>query len=172
MTFPVTVPFANAESDPGTLESVKNCLVLQEISADFIRVDGRTAYAELFSKLWSQARPFIIVEHDILPWPGALRELTECPEPWCGFTYRLGRPARQTYPSLIGCTKFEPLRLGSCPISKNLHWKQLDGQIGEVLHKERSIKMHHHYPEVGHLHNYEKELARDWRIFLPIGRAW
>jgi hypothetical protein len=117
-------------------------------------------YAELFMECWKTGKPFVIVEHDILPWVGALDQLANCPEPWCGFKYDLGCvPAYQKYPCYLGCSKFEPVRLGACPVESNFQWNALDGHVARVLHRERGIKMHFHQPDVVHLHRYEDDQA-------------
>ena len=52
-----------------------------DVSAD------RHAYWRYFADRWAAGETFISCEHDVVPWPGALESLTECPEPWCAFGY-------------------------------------------------------------------------------------
>ena len=102
----IVVPFANQGSIQ--LEAVKLNLKAQGVSAEFVELLKPLDYSGLLIKLWTD--PFIIVEHDIIPWPGALTELSKCDQPWCGFPYRLSDqlPPRGQMPRVeawLGCTK-------------------------------------------------------------------
>src|SRR4051812_16119673 len=46
-------------------------------------------YHELLKSLWHQRETTILVEHDVLPWPGALQELWQCPCKWGSYSYPL-----------------------------------------------------------------------------------
>jgi hypothetical protein len=45
------------------------------------------SYYKLIEELWADGETFITVEQDIVPAPGDIRQLAECPEPWCAFAY-------------------------------------------------------------------------------------
>lgn len=124
--------------------------------ADVSRSD--TAYTELLAHGWRLGEAFIIVEQDIVPWPGALAELEACPEPFCAFEYAyLGG----THAGL-GCCRFSAALLAAVPdaVEQTLaeendvhprgHWCNLDDRLTRVLAR-RGYGKHVHSPAVGHL---------------------
>lgn len=120
-----------------------------------------TAYTELMQKLWRAGESFAIVEHDIVPWRGALAELDDCDEPWCAFEYPFGKGAITG----LGCTRFRDILLTGYPtavddtliehheVHPRGHWCSLDGRLSHALHRLGARK-HVHTPLVGHLHPY------------------
>lgn len=61
-------------------------LRLEEPDTRFVDVShSDMAYFDLFEKLWSEKETFIIVEHDVVIWPGALHEMYDCPELFCAY---------------------------------------------------------------------------------------
>jgi len=109
-------------------------------------MDNDYSYGELIDSLWGTE--FIIVEHDIVPWIGAIEELKNCKEDYCGFYYMIARKLGGT----LGCTKFNfdfPIGL------KNTHWTQVDGKIASAILKHTGKDdFHVHNPPVAHLHVY------------------
>lgn len=61
-----------------------------------------TAYWDLLAGLWAAGEAFAVVEHDVIPAPGALASLETCPADWCSspYPYFVGM-----YPGL-GCARF------------------------------------------------------------------
>lgn len=122
---------------------------------------SETAYTELMQKLWRQGESFAIVEHDIVPWRGALAELDECHHPWCGFSYPFGQGAIEG----LGCTRFQDVLLAAYPsavddtlteateVHPRGHWCSLDGRLMRVLMR-LGARRHVHGPLVGHLYPY------------------
>ena len=72
-------------------------------AAEFHRLDTETAYFELLAGAWDASRPFSLVEQDNLVRAGLLEELWACPNPHCGFPYRMGGGG---FNAAWGCTKF------------------------------------------------------------------
>lgn len=66
-----------------------------------------SAYFGLLAEQWRRGSSFVILEQDKVPMPGALRELYDCPEPWCTYPHLManGNEIPITQPTL-GCTKF------------------------------------------------------------------
>jgi hypothetical protein len=50
------------------------------------------AYQKYIEEVWAQGEDFINMEHDIVPWPGAVHELIKCAHPWCFFGYDYSTP--------------------------------------------------------------------------------
>ena len=142
----VVVPWAK----DGPHRVVRLNLENQGIEAEyrFMRDKG-PAYPNLFRELWKDGEPFILVEHDILVWPGALYLLQQCTHSWCGYSYQI----RGSMESWLGCTKFEPARLGECPATAELQMWQFDVPVVVNLW-DRGIPEHIHQPGVVHLNDY------------------
>ena len=49
---------------------------------------GPHAYLDYFQRRWDEGEGFITMEHDIVPWPGAIESLLDCPHEWCFFGYQ------------------------------------------------------------------------------------
>lgn len=102
-------------------------------------------YGSHFSDLWNEGKPFIVVEHDIVPWPGALKELWECDQPWCGYPFP---QPDHNLANGFGVAKYRPR--GSAPEEwPETEWRYLDGAVVPVLH-ERIGRIHLHGPPVAH----------------------
>lgn len=126
------------------------------------------SYYKLMVKLWAEHEQFITVEHDVMPWPGAIQQLWDCPEPWCGNTYymrgKLGVVA-------FGCTKFSVELIDKMPWIWELvarpanfdgsleepdplrtHWAVLDGLWRDLVDLNfPDLKPHLHNPPVVHM---------------------
>ncbi len=152
----VVIPYAESHGTTSVIDAVKLNLAMQAITPRLVKLESVYSYDMLFRELWAKGDPFILVEHDIIPWPGALAQLWTCPEPWCGFPYsNFG-----TFRSYLGCTKFEPSRLGDCPLSGEIRsFGELDQIIIKtLLLRDRTdwkarpkYKNHVHNPPVAHL---------------------
>jgi hypothetical protein len=117
-----------------------------------------TAYTHLLENLWSAGETFALVEHDIVPHPGALEALAACPEPWCAFSYPLGRIVHAG----LGCTRFSGELLRAHPsavretwreatgIHPAGHWCNLDDRLTRALCRAGAVR-HVHEPQVRHL---------------------
>lgn len=151
----VIVPYAESDGTTSVLDAVKLNLANQGIRPQLFKLDQTYSYDQLFRRLWSQQKPFILVEHDIVPWPGALKELWTCPEPWCGFPYFVFGELR----SYLGCTKFDPSRLGDCPLPDDLEsWQTMDKTVEKLLMK-RQLTGHIHNPAVTHLNFFHSRAS-------------
>lgn len=143
----IIVPYAEINGTKDVLNAVKLGLGIQGLRPRMVRMERDFSYDQLFRELWDKSDPFILVEHDIVPWPGAVQQLWKCPEPWCGFPYYVFGELR----SYLGCTKFEPKRLGECPLPEELQqWQVIDKKIERELVK-RGFRGHIHSPAVSHL---------------------
>jgi hypothetical protein len=122
-------------------------LQIEGIDHDEHLCTAPTAYGKLLTALWDSGEPFVIVEWDILPWPGAITELAACSEPWCGFPYpTIGEGS---IIASMGCTKLTPA--GPAPTEwRSTAWPTLDCTVGLVL-AELHGGMHLHGPPVAHL---------------------
>ncbi len=119
---------------------------------------GDAAYPDLLLRHFREGAAFCVVEHDVLPWPGALAELAACPEPWCGYAYSPGRHLR--VPTL-GCVRFRAEFLAAVADALTVDawrvdlfprtWQYVDQQIA-VTARRRGFEWHQHFPAVTHAH--------------------
>lgn len=134
--------------------SLEFVLEQQGVRASFIEVEGETAYWTLLRQLWAEAETFVIVEQDILPWPGAVADLWDCPEIWCAQPYKLPLHHSDSYVhSAFGCTKISDQlirRLGPHVIERftDHTWRRLDSQL---IQAAMPYLPHRHGPPVLHM---------------------
>jgi len=163
----IVVPFTNDVSEPLVHKATKLNLEMQGFRPRWERLNGTLAadfaYDRLIRTLWAEGQPFIIVEHDILPWPGALRELWECECAWGAFPYYIFGQFR----TQLGCTKFDPAKLGACPLpDEPVHWSRLDWAIiTGLLDRETG---HLHQPAVTHLNAAHQRMTSSLVILSSV----
>jgi len=152
----VVVPYANATSDPITHASVRLNLEMQGLEPRYERLDASFGYDSLFRRLWAEGEPFILVEHDVLPWPGAVQQLWTCDRPWCAFEYLMLGQLKVA----LGCTKFDPARLGPVPLpAEPRDWRKMDWHVIDTL-TTRFECAHLHEPAVSHLNWVHQRMTR------------
>lgn len=104
-------------------------------------------YARMLQRLWREEQTFILVEHDVVPWPGALERLWDCEEMCCAYQYPLGSGGELG--TGLGCLKLSTEFLRNRPyiatILTDSPWYRLDTLI---LPK---VQAHLHAPPVGHV---------------------
>lgn len=120
-----------------------------------------SAYWALLAQKWREPGDLLIVEQDIGIHTGVVEGLTQCPQPWCGHPYPIGRQLLVC----LGCTRFsaalkaaEPDLLdavgedasGGLPAKD---WRRLDVRILDHL-RRRGYTQHRHEPAVSHFHLY------------------
>lgn len=104
-------------------------------------------YGRLFTDLWQAKRGFVLVEHDIVPWPGAIEQMLRCEHEWCAFAYPTTLHSRC---QSLGCVKFSASLMERIPYDsewQNRGWDALDGAVIGTLEAET---VHTHEPPVAH----------------------
>lgn len=151
----VVVPFAlGGKAQPWPLSAVRLALEQDGWQPEFRHMVHGESYFDLLSELWQAGQRFIVVEHDIVVWPGALSELEACTEGWCTLPY---------YCSVgwiedgLGCTKFSARFIGENPdllaepfpacCSHTRNYCGLDRTIAHRM-QELGIRPHVHKPGV------------------------
>jgi hypothetical protein len=150
----VFVPFAGPS---WPIHAVRIALQQDGIYAQFVPMVNDFSYFELVSGLWEKQEDFIIVEHDIIVWPGAIQKLTNCKHMWCTYPY---------YCSVgwilegLGCTKFSKKMMKKYPDYFKepfptccKHDKNYCGLDRFIAHRgiELDIKPHVHNPGITNL---------------------
>jgi len=125
----VIVPFA---LDSRMLAAVRIALFHERVKPECKLMEGEHDYYDLVKGLWEAGDPFIINEHDVIAWPGALKRLEDCPMPWCTFTYR---SSAGWIKDGLGLVKFDPGNLPNIFAEEFTikHWGNLDVQIARRL---------------------------------------
>lgn len=125
----IYVPYANEESEPHILECVELNLNVLGFVPRMVKMKHEYSYGDFLNELsHKETGPFIIVEHDCFPWPGAIQEILGCPEPYCSFG------------GTLQCAKISPT--GDDLVPPKTKWGQVDAEMW------RHIVPHMHLPEV------------------------
>lgn len=148
--------------------AAENCLASRALLMEGIVHEehvcqGEFGYGRLIADTWRQGEGFILVEHDIVPWPGALRAMWDCGALWCGYPYPyfdgpVGSEERLFGSHGCGCCKFSTVLVQGWPDLPtqwkwDTHsWRSLDGVIGNsIVDAYRDAPRHEHRPPVAHL---------------------
>jgi hypothetical protein len=149
----VIVPFAGGGLTTATFAAT------QPYGARYVDVgEDDEAYWRLLVTLWDEGEAFIVVEHDIAPPIGALRELWECRHDWCAFPYDMGGGFSAT---ALGCTKFSAALLARAPmavadiVTPYRYWSALDSHITGAI-RRLGEQEHIHSPAVQHERHYPR----------------
>jgi len=120
-------------------------LQMEGEDAQEVLCSGSFDYGREFSRLWNLGQPFVICEWDVIPWPGAVAALLDCPESWCNHRYPLHRGKLA---NSFGIGKYRPS--GSALEEwAETPWHLLDGfVVPELL--TRIGRPHVHEPPVAH----------------------
>ncbi len=147
---------------------VLSMLQAEPIDLTLVEMTTTYSYFELLSQLWAEGETFVIVEHDILVYPGAIQEIWDCEVPFCGKPYVI----HGGFAACFGCTKFDASFLRAFPNAMKMggarqhpmglgtgytHWETLDSRIVAALSElgwscNGSQWPHQHWPSVRHLH--------------------
>lgn len=122
----------------------------------FVDVGGSDeAYFNLVHQLWKEAETFILVEHDIVPWPGAIKMIYDCEMPLCACPAPIGMFNGNYSGMGVGIVKLgkalmqdRPEHLDDPALTKL--WHKVDGETWGRL-TESGIPVHWHNPPVIHL---------------------
>lgn len=146
MTSDVFVPYSKLER--------ATRLALSFDKPRYFPTPGERGYVDFIVERWAEGSGFIVVEHDAVPWPGAVRKLRECPEPWCayGHTEAVDFSPGTGYETSLHCAKFGADLIARAPdlpaaLGLDVNWRNLATRITEYLHA-RSIFAHQHYPPI------------------------
>lgn len=111
--------------------------------------DDPMAYVKHLRSRWEERCPFINIEHDVVPWPGALESLEMCPQMWCAYGYDVG--AQDFNPAPLGLVKFSAEFQAALPDLwlDDVPWHALDTHLWSYA-TERGHQAHQHRPSVLH----------------------
>ena len=144
----VIVPFTDLAPE------TKVALEAERLHPRYVDVSASDwSYWELTASLWSDGREFVLIEHDVVPPPGAVRAMLACPKPWCAVPYRQGSLVGTAF----GCTKFSAAIIARHPdavsriLPQHRGWDGLDSMVIGTLRRNGEVE-HVHQPPAWHLH--------------------
>jgi hypothetical protein len=115
--------------------------------------EGKFGYADLLAELWEAGTGFVLVEHDVVPWPGAVGKLIACPEAWCVHGYPMNVDGIRWTNRTLGCVKFSAKLTRATPEiagrMRGIEWGYLDRMVVWVGEHHRQ-GFHEHTPQVAH----------------------
>lgn len=131
------------------------------VPLEIVRVDltGQPwGYQEHLKECWERGEGFVMLEHDVVPWPGAVQDLLECPWPWCFFGYLAGIDFVENGAAPFGLVRFTAefiaatpdvwtqmrSRYEGCPDP----WRMCDIHLGDYMRGRGLFRPHQHTPAV------------------------
>jgi hypothetical protein len=131
---------------------IRKILRQERPEIEFIEMRGDDDYWKLLCELWERRETVVIVEHDIIPWPGAIQALLDCPYHWCSYTYSM--KGGYGIHHGLGCTKLDTQFMDKFPdVWVNIdstNWKHLDAQLSQMA-RFNDFYPHPHNPPVTHV---------------------
>lgn len=126
-------------------------LRIEGIAAYVEVVDEPHAYGQLLHRMWGEGG-FILVEHDIAPWPGAVAQLDACDRDVCAFPYRrhVTADGSTAWGVSLGCIKFADAYVRDHPLEHRIAWTDWR-LVDTVFWSEHDVAgVHVHEPGVAH----------------------
>jgi hypothetical protein len=131
-------------------------LSAEGVAYETLRADGDLGYSLFLTEVWGRGEGFVIVEHDVAPWCGAVAQLEACSRDWCLFHYPDGGVLSRG----LGCTRFSERLVREYPdlpdAWRGVEWQMIDGAVGSavagVLRAENPAQhpVCYHTPPVAH----------------------
>jgi hypothetical protein len=113
------------------------------------------SYRLLLQKLWDEHETISIIEHDIVPYPGAIEEAWACCADWCTHSYSWTNERGESgvgVSHMLGCAKLSPRLMDAVPDvwRTPCHWTECDRRLFFAA-RDAGIDPHEHRPAVVHL---------------------
>jgi hypothetical protein len=145
MRVPIVCPYTNLRPE------TRAALAGEDVT--FVDVSGSdTDYYWLVQAFWYRGDGVLIVEHDVVTYPGAIASLQDCPWPWCGVPTLVGI----NWWPFHGCVKFSTELMARYPDTvdrlEDHHWKAFDGPMDRYLLQQGEYP-HLHWPAARHLND-------------------
>lgn len=161
---------------PGMLRPEVVPAILATHGCEVVLMHYPESYFYLMRDLWREGKTFCIIEQDIVVDPAHhLIGFDNCPEPWCAASYEVYQgdlAEAYGFPGGLGCTRFRaeliarfPEAIEECgkmdlhPTHPPRSWAVMDSTLSQYLHGPHQLTPCRHYPNVEHLHVYDRENA-------------
>jgi len=119
--------------------------------------DAPWGYQDYLQMAWDKGETFLNMEHDIVPWPGAIHSLLDCPEPWCFFGYERDLDFVALNTPVFGLCRFRAEFIATMPdvwrvmrVSEQyakVPWRGVDLHMAKYA-KHLGYTPHQHWPAV------------------------
>jgi len=140
----VTIPSLTARCPAAS------ALHMEGVDHDVVLIQDDLHYGRVMASLWERGSEFITIEHDVVPWPGAIAQLWGCPQLWCQHLSLTGPgKIRRGMGSLRVSTEAIRLTADSPPTWAQTHWSQLENRVISALNS-RLGDPHLHTPPFAH----------------------
>ncbi len=164
----VLIPYTKATHK---LQTVIDCLRIQWVQPELVKVDGGDGYHRMLTEAWSQKETFFVVEQDVVVWQGAIRILNDCQEDWDTLpTMCHGRMISTTF----GCVKFSSWLIERRPWFWDdipTTWFHLDAGFADKMGWPY-IRPHTHMPPATHLNEVQWPDTVSMRYMLERKVVW
>jgi len=133
----------------GAQDVAERVLAAEGVEYETLRADGNLGYSRLMTEIWARGLGFVVVEHDVAPWFGAIAQLGACSRDWCMFRYPDGGMLSRG----LGCTRFSDRLVRDYPDLpdkwQGVEWQNIDGAVGSAV---AALVGHpcYHTPPVAH----------------------
>lgn len=153
---------------PHTFIEAETMAALGPYKVNCVPMDDDRGYPEFLKARWEEGKTFINVEHDVVPWAGALESLWECDHRWCAFAYGDEIYTDDNHTPVFGCCKFSSefmkktagiwdAMLAGTPnpynvmLAPNPLWKVCDTWLRQWARHKGLLPVHQHFPPVKNL---------------------
>lgn len=155
---------------PYTTLKPATAIALKRYDVTYVRMVEENSYRSYFHNRWDEATGFVNIEHDVVPWPGAIDSLQMCRGDWCLFTYDTDQLIGDIG-AFIGLVKFTKRFIETVPnvwgdlvtsgwTYNNSAWNGLDLWLWDYMRRrEFPINPHQHYPPV--VNANDRDLPKD-----------
>jgi len=110
-------------------------------------------YGRLIRQMWDIGNGFVLIEDDVVPWPGAIQSLLDCEHDWCAYSFPRTAAEPGGWVLGLGCVRFSHhlvRRHNLDALDGSQRWDEVDGALIGVLHTAGET-CHEHTPPVAHL---------------------
>lgn len=111
-------------------------------------------YGDALAAMWSRGEGFVVIEHDVVPWPGAMEAWASCEHPWCTYRYPF---APGKIRNALGCVRFSDELVRAHPDLpeqwQGAHWNEMDGRVYRAVKGVLGTREdpHLHEPPLAHV---------------------
>lgn len=141
---------------------MQNQLVEKDVQYEIVDVYlDPWAYTGHLEECWHRGETFVNLEHDIVPWPGAITAITECTEPWCFYGYVPEIDCVKNGCAPLGLAKitseliklypdvWKVMREYYTPLDYEYVWQQNDIWLFDyIVNQKKGAPPHQHFPSV------------------------
>lgn len=154
----IVIPYVSGRLRPETL----NAALGQDlpVRAELLEETNDYAYAGLLRREWRKPGSTILLEQDVVPAPGQLRELAGCWRDWCTVPVSLGRQVSSVTLSLVKFSDELKRQYSSLMVEATAsltepgrlrHWRSCDMGVLRQMNSY-GVTRHEHRPAARHLH--------------------